>query len=146
MFKFKPPAIQVFSISIESLERRFLLASQTFTNPGSITINDSFSPPTQASPYPSSINVSGVSGSVTNISVQLKNFGHGSPGDVDILLVNPKGDSIILMSDAGSNFSVSNKTLTFDDSGSKLPDLSQINSGTYRPTNVNDGSNDDFPD
>ena len=50
------------------------------------------------------------------------------------------------MSDAGSNFSVSNKTLTFDDSGSKLPDLSQINSGTYRPTNVDDGSNDDFPD
>src|SRR5437879_2641489 len=105
--------MRVVLTSIEPLEHRFMLASQTFSNSGSITINDSFTPPTTASPYPSSINVSGVSGSITNISVQLKNFGHNSPADVDVLLVNPGDSSIILMSDAGSNFSVSNKTLTF---------------------------------
>src|SRR4051812_1346801 len=111
---------------LETFEKRFLLASQTFSNAASITILDSFSPPTTASVYPSTISVTGVSGSITKITAQLKNFSHSAPGDVDILLVNPNGDSIILMSDAGYNNSVSNKTLTFDDSGSGLTQFGTI--------------------
>src|SRR3954470_1615477 len=123
-----------------------MLASQTFSSSSSIAISDSFSPPTEATPYPSTINVTGVSGDITGLSVQLKNFSHGSPGDVDVLLMNAAGSSIILMSDCGANFSISNKTLTFVDGAARLPDLSAITTGTYRPTNRDDGSNDDFPD
>src|SRR4051794_13844880 len=82
---------------VEQLEHRLLLASQTFSSATSIAINDSFSAPTEATPYPATINASGVSGSMTGMTLQLKNFSHSAPGDIDILLVSPSGASIILM-------------------------------------------------
>src|SRR5205085_4203189 len=83
-----------------------------FSNPTPIAINDA----TIANPYPSSINVSGVGGSVGKLTVTLNNFGHSFPDDVDILLVAPNGRSVVLMSDVGGGFNVSGVNLTFDDS------------------------------
>ncbi len=104
----------------------------TGLNGGSITISDN----NPASPYPSNIQVSGLSGLITGIVVNLENFSHESPDDVDILLVSPSGRSVTLMSDAGGNNPVSNSILTFDDAAnSTLPDNSAISSGVYKPTN-----------
>ncbi len=128
---------------IEWLESRFLLSTQTFTNAGAIGINADYYPPTAASPYPAGINVSGLSGSVDKVTVKLNGFTHSRPEDVDVLLVGPQGQSVMLISDAGYNNPVSNKTLTFDDSGSAVPQYSQINTATYRPTDYETG--DDFP-
>ena len=72
-----------------------------FTNPALITINDSASPPTVASPYPSTITVSGMPDSMSNLRVTIFGLTHTFPDDIDIVLVGPQGQRSILMSDAG---------------------------------------------
>ncbi|MFY9573415.1 MAG: right-handed parallel beta-helix repeat-containing protein, partial [Blastocatellia bacterium] len=113
-----------------------LLSPQvTFSNSASIAINDTLSPPTPATPYPSTINVSGVSGTTSKVTVTLTGLSHTFPDDIDILLVGPSGQKMILMSDAGGGNSCSNVTLTFDDAApGSLPDEGLISTGTYKPT------------
>ncbi len=113
----------------------------SFLNLGGITIFDN----APASPYPSSISVSGLSGLIDKISVTLSNVNHTSPSDVDILLVGPTGRSVMLMSDAGAGYGMNNVNLTFDDAASRsLPSSTPIVSGIYKPSNF-DGSPDIFP-
>ena len=115
-------------------------ASFSFVNPGSISIPLVGT----ATPYPSSNLVSGVAGLVLKTTVTLSNLNHTWPDDVDILLVGPAGQSVLLMSDCGGETSLNNVTLTFDDDAtSSLPDVSQILPGTYRPTDY--GTNDVLP-
>lgn len=88
-----------------------------------------------ATPYPSIIGVSDVTGVVSQVTVTLSNFTHSFPSDVDVLLVSPAGTSIVLMSDAGAGHSVTNVTLTFSATATaSLPANAPITSGTYRPT------------
>lgn len=111
-------------------------AQSTFTNPTRITISDDLF--LEASPYPSNITVSGLSGSVSKVTVTLTDLNFGFPRDVDILLVGPNGQSVILMSDARGDGTghIINKTLTFDDAALlPLPSDSTLTSGTYKPTN-----------
>lgn len=103
-----------------------------FSNPTSISIPDSGA----ATPYPSNISVSGLTGTVTDVNVTLFGLTHTFPDDIDILLVGPTGVKIRLMSDAGGVNDVSGVNLTFDDAAlSSLPDSAQIVSGTFKPTN-----------
>ena len=77
---------------------------------------------------------------LTGIVVNIENFSHQSPDDVDILLVSPTGRSIVLMSDAGGTNEVNNLTLTFDDkANSALPDETSIATGIYRTSNYEGG-------
>jgi len=102
-----------------------------FTNPGTITIPSSG----QATPYPSTIAVSGLSGTTTDVNVTLTGLTHTWPDDLDILVVSPTGQRVVLTSDNGGPLDVSSVTLTFDDAAvGFLPDEGQIVSGTYRPT------------
>lgn len=97
----------------------------------------------EGSPYPSQINVTGVGTTATNVWVTLSGFSHTFPDDVDILLVGPTG-SVVLMSDAGSSFDVTNLTLTFRDGAAALPNETALASGTYAPTNYG-GAQDTWP-
>jgi len=115
--------------------------TQTFTNTTAISIPDHGS----GSPYPSSINVAGMPGTISKVVVTLNGLSHTFPDDIDILLVGPTGQSVILMSDTGGEFCVDNVTLTFDSAASaSLPDSGQISSGTYLPTNYYDNESDWF--
>jgi len=97
-----------------------------------------------ASPYPSNINVAGVAGTVTKVTVTLNNLNHTFPDDVDVLLVGPGGQRVLLMSDAGGSPDVVNVTLTFDDAAAgSLPDAAQLVSGLFKPSNF--GAGDPFP-
>jgi len=97
-----------------------------------------------ANPYPSTIQLAGLTGLVTGVSVNLENFSHAAPDDVDILLVAPNGRRIILMSDAGGNTAAGGLSLTFTDSAPAfLPDNAPLASGIYKPTNYDDA--DTFP-
>ena len=130
------------SYSRTSSARETLSPDATFSNPQSITIN-SGSGITPATPYGSKITVSGQSGVISHLSVTLNGFSHTFPRDVDILLVNPSGKALVLMSDVGGN-SVSGATITFDDSAaSTMPDT--VAAGTYRPTDNTEGTPDNFP-
>ena len=114
-----------------------------FTNSTPITINDS---PNPSTPYPSTINVSGVIGTVSKVSVTVSNLNHSFADDIDMLLVSPTGEKIILMSDAGGGNSINNATITFDDTaGTSLPDSGLISSGTFRPTDYTSQPGDFFP-
>jgi uncharacterized delta-60 repeat protein len=121
-------------------------ASRTFSSTNRITIVDN----SPASPYPSAINVSSMGGTITKVSVTLSNLSHNYPLDLDIMLVGPSNEKVVLMSDAGGTTAspnpLSNVTLTFDMAGAVLPATTRINSGTYRPANyAGQGTADAFP-
>ena len=110
----------------------------TFSNTNTIVINDSASPPTVATPYPSTNIVTGLGGSIiSKVTVQLYGFGHGFPSDVSVLLVGPQGQNSILMAQVGGSTRtpVTNLDFTFDDdASSNMPLESQLVSGTFKPT------------
>ena len=119
-----------------------VLITNTITgeNPNNIVIPDSG----PALSYPSTVNISGLVGAVTNVVVVLNNFSHSAPDDVDVMLVAPGGRKIVLMSDAGGANAVNNLSLAFDDAAaSSLPDNGPLVSGTFKPTNFEPG--DSFP-
>jgi len=112
----------------------------TYSQAGSITIPESG----KATPYPSTIAVSGFSGTVVKVSVTLAGFSHTYPSDVSILLVGPQGQGIVLLSRVGAGVPVSNVSLTFDDAaGAPLPQYGQITDGIYKPSDYK--SSDFFP-
>ena len=89
-----------------------------------------------ATPYPSTVAVSGLSGTIVDVNVSIIGFGHTWPGDVDVLLVGPFGQTAVLMADAGGSTSVSNADLTFDDSATaSVPSPIPSDAlGIYKPT------------
>jgi len=105
-------------------------AGVTFSNTAPIHINDD----TVATPYPSQITVSGVGSVVTKTTATLTNLAHTYPRDIDILLVSPTGQKSYLMSKAGGGYSITNVTLTFDDTATSGLPTTLITSGTYKPT------------
>ncbi len=112
----------------------------TFNAPAALTLSDNA--PTQ--PYPVNINVSGLTGTVSKVSVALKGLTHTYPSDIDIMLVGPAGQKVVLMSDAGGAADINNATLTFDTAATTaVPQNAAIATGTYMPTNY--GAADAFP-
>ncbi len=65
----------------------FTLGSWTtvVSNPATIFINDDAA----ASPYPSTVKISGLGGSLIKATITLTNLWHTSPEDIDALLVSP---------------------------------------------------------
>ena len=110
--------------------------SATFSNSAPITINDSSTPPTAATPYLSQIAVFGTTGATTDVNVTLTGFNHTFPDDVDVLLVGPGGQSLLLMSDAGFDQGASNLTFTFDDEAPAfVPETDALAAGSFKPSN-----------
>src|SRR5262249_54587115 len=54
-----------------------------------------------AAPYPSTFTVAGAGGVIAKATITLNRVNHTFPDDLDILLVSPAGQKIMLMSDAG---------------------------------------------
>jgi uncharacterized repeat protein (TIGR01451 family) len=117
----------------------------SFANSGAIAINDAAA----GSPYPSAITVSGLERTVCRVTVSLNGLSHAFPDDIDIALVGPNGEAVLLMSDVGDANAISGVNLTFDDSAaSTLPDAAQIVSGAFQPSNIgakSDNRPDNFP-
>ncbi|NJM39621.1 MAG: hypothetical protein HC853_02045 [Anaerolineae bacterium] len=122
---------------------------RTFSNAANVVIPVNAKDAGPASPYPSSITVSGMSGNIRKVTVKLKGLAHTYTSDMDFLLVGPAGQKLLLMSDVGDGFSISGVTLTFDNSATaSLPETTRVQSGTYKPTNYvgnNSGTSDSFP-
>ncbi|HEX5041565.1 MAG TPA: hypothetical protein VFV75_01605 [Candidatus Polarisedimenticolaceae bacterium] len=99
-----------------------------------------------ASAYPATVHVSGVSGVVSKVRVTLDGIIHSCFNDLDVLLVAPGGQSVVLMSDVGSCFTQPNATyLTFDDNATTVMDRATLPyyRSTVRPSNF--GLEDSFP-
>ncbi|MEG3909041.1 DUF4347 domain-containing protein, partial [Microcoleus sp. w2-18aC6] len=118
----------------------------TTTNPNNITLNSGdFVYNVLATPYPSAIDVSGVTGKVDSVTitlnnVQTSNSANGGPQNINLLLVGPEGQNVVLMSHVPSE-PLNNVTLKLDDNAasflSSFPFVTvpTIASGTYKPTN-----------
>ena len=114
------------------------------TNSTPITIHDA----AIASPYPSTVTVSGLSGAIPatpgSVKVTLCDFSHAFPNDVGIVLVGPTGAALLLQDGAGDDPNMAQVTYTLSDSGATpLPDLTAWTAGTYKPTTYYTGEN--FP-
>jgi extracellular elastinolytic metalloproteinase len=97
-----------------------------------------------ATPYPATLSVAGLTGTIANVAVRLNGFAHAFPEDVDMLLVGPGGQRALFMSDIGSGLPVSGIDLTFQD-GAPAPTV-PLQTGTVAPTDVVDTpSNDTMP-
>lgn len=103
----------------------------TFSNTAAIIINDN----TNASPYPSVINVSGVGGTLIKATATLNGLSHTTSADVDALVVSPAGSNTLIMAHAGGQNTVTNIVLTFDDAASNsLSHFNLLFTGTNKPT------------
>lgn len=74
-----------------------------------------------ANRYPSSIEVEGLPGDLTKVTATLLRIASGKPDDIDMLLVGPEGDEVMLMSDACGKTSFQDDVITFDDDASASP-------------------------
>ncbi|HEX5734650.1 MAG TPA: HYR domain-containing protein [Blastocatellia bacterium] len=123
--------------------------TQTFCSGSGITFNNNLPPalpPYTSTPYPSTVNVSGMTGTVTKVIVELQNLSHTFPDDIDLLLVGPTGAKTILMSDVGGGTDAINLNITLDDTAATLlPDLGPLVSGVFKPTNPSALIADVFP-
>ncbi|MBH0167021.1 proprotein convertase P-domain-containing protein [Fictibacillus sp. 7GRE50] len=111
---------------------RTAVNTNQFANPNVITIPDSGA----ATPYPSIINVSGLSGTITNVTVILRNLTHSYLSDLQVLLVGPQGQNVILMSTVGgTNPGVVNVTYTFSDTAvNSMTENTIPPPGIYKPS------------
>jgi hypothetical protein len=87
-------------------------------------------------PYPSEIFVSGISGNIGALSVNLNNISASDPSQMDLLLVGPGGQNFILLNGVSNNTAVSGVNLTLSDAGGGLLPgwMSNLVSGSYKPT------------
>ncbi len=126
----------------QRVDNATVVDGNTFCNTGAMSV------PTRgaASPYPSNIKVSGLSGTVSTVTAALKGLSHQVPVDLDIMLAGPQpATNVILLSDSGGVSPVSNLTVSFaDDAAGPVPN--PLVSGTFRPTNDDSsGVPDSFP-
>ncbi len=105
-------------------------AAQNFTNPGTIALVDE----TETT---SVINVSGVTGTVTGLTLSLNGLTHTYPDDLVFGVYSASQNlGLVFFSNAGGSADVNNITLSFNDlATSQLPQFSQLTSGTYLPSN-----------
>lgn len=97
-----------------------------------------------AAAYPSQIVVAGQPGLITNVDVDLV-VTHSFPDDLDIMLVGPSGQRVVLMSDVGGSGDLVAGALTLSDGAiAPMSDAGPITvPDTYQPTNI--GAGDVFP-
>ena len=129
--------------SLGMVSFRFRVSSHlTYTKENSAGFD--LNPVGPAANFPSVLSVSNVVGTLVKVSVTLSNLSHTFPDDLDILLVSPTGDRVLLMSDTCGGTDLDDVTLTFaDDASGNLPDNGPPNPHMVRPTNL--GIPDIFP-
>jgi subtilisin-like proprotein convertase family protein len=90
-------------------------SAQTFSNTTSIAVPAAGTSGV-SNPYPSAITVSGVSGAP--VSVTLDGFSHSFLSDIDIAIVGPTNQALLLFAEQGGSADFSNATVTFADGAS----------------------------
>lgn len=120
------------TIAVVSLAFAPAATAQVFSNNAPISI------PTggTATPFPSTITVSGLSTNISSLRVRLKNLSHTFPGDVVAMVVAPSGQGYQLLDRNGDEVDVNNITLTFA-SDAVAPLQVPLTSGTFAASGGN---------
>ena len=116
----------------------------SFVNSTDISIPGIFTGP--ATPYPSTIGVAGLAGTVTKTSVVLLDLDAGGQIEaLDLVLVGPNGGKVMLWSDACGNVGFDDRDYSFDDAaGMFLSDPGPCAAGGYKPSNYEDPALDNL--
>ncbi|MBK8470918.1 MAG: hypothetical protein IPL33_01180 [Sphingobacteriales bacterium] len=103
----------------------------TFTGTA-VTLSDG-----NASPYPSTISVSGLAGNIIGLKVMLTNLSHTWPNDIDMVLFGPDNSthSIIFTDAIGGSGGITGRNYTFQVGATALPLSGFPASGTYGVVN-----------
>lgn len=112
-----------------------------FCNLGGISLPDS----SAGSPYPSNITVSGLTGVVSTLTVQLNNLSVPRAQEMDFLLVGPGGQAFLIVSDTGNATAIAGVNISLDDAAVLPLPSGTLTSGTFRPTDIAGGPADVFP-
>jgi hypothetical protein len=98
--------------------------------------------------YPSTIVVSGVPGTISHVSVTMIELASANADDIDMALVGPDEEVVMLMSDACGDNGLTGEDWTFDDSaGTFLSDngpCAPAQHGSFKPSNYEDPALDDL--
>ncbi|MDQ2655465.1 MAG: Ig-like domain-containing protein [Chloroflexota bacterium] len=104
------------------------LKIESFSNAAPIAI------PAKTQTAPSTITVSGFETNIADVEVTLSALTHPTTASLDILLVGPGGERVLLMSEAGDE--AVGDSPTFDDqAAAQVPNTDSLVSGTFQPTN-----------
>jgi subtilisin-like proprotein convertase family protein len=124
------------------------LTSSAFSSATALTIpgtGTGASTGAPANPYPSTLAVAGLPATGVSVkSVTLSGISHTFPSDMDIALVSPTGQVVVLMSDIGGGTDLTGQNYTFDDAATLSLTTALNPTGTYKPTNLG-GTVDPFP-
>lgn len=104
-------------------------ATRTASGPISIPILGT------ATPYPVTVGVAGLTGTIDDLVVSLEGLTHTYPEDLDILLVGPGGQRAMFMSDVGGWGDIANINVAFQD-GAPPPSPTQLVAGRFSPSNI----------
>ena len=122
----------------QEVDNHTVVTGPTFCNQGNITLNTTGGVPKPATPYPQRVYLSGLTGSISEMTLQLPNFAPTYPEDVDILLVSPTGATFVPLASAGGTHQPSGVTLTLSDSAASLvPQATTPATGTFLPSDYN---------
>ncbi|MGA6982751.1 MAG: Ig-like domain repeat protein [Candidatus Sulfotelmatobacter sp.] len=127
----------------QTVNNHTVVNGNQFCNTGAITVPNTSGP---ATPYPSNIFVSGISGNISAVTVRLNNISSSDIAQTDLLLVGPTGAKIIPFASVGDGSTINGVNITLDDTASNLiPGGSPLTSGSYKPTSITGGTSLIFP-
>jgi hypothetical protein len=127
----------------QTVNNHTVVTGNQFCNTGAITIPSTAG---AATPYPSNIFVTGLSGNVGAVTVNLNNISSSDIAQTDLLLVGPTGAKIIPFANVGDGSTIGGVNITLDDAASGLiPGGSPLTSGTYKPTSITGSQSLVFP-
>jgi subtilisin-like proprotein convertase family protein len=111
--------------------------TRAFSNPATITIptSDSTVGSVVASPYPATIEVRGLKGTIRDVNLHLNGLDHPYIDEVEVLLVGPRGQTALVMANVGDFDATADPVslLLDDEAAAPLPDETTLQSGAYRP-------------
>jgi len=112
-------------VNLHNTAHQFMTSSAMCMNAGS-----------PASIYPSTLTVSGAPSQIGSMRVTLFGLQHNMPDNLEVLLVGPHGENMMLMAGAGGMTPMDEpQFITFTDlAGSVLPDDGPLTSGEFEPT------------
>ena len=97
-----------------------------------------------ASPYPATLHVGGMTGTISSLTLTLSKFSHKNVRDVSMLLISPTGQGAVIFSQISGDRACTNVTVYLTDTSSySLPASFDLWSEPLRPTDYSAG--DFFP-
>jgi uncharacterized protein YkwD len=125
----------VVALSLLALAPSASAHTQTFSGGAPLSFGEM-----QASPYPSTLNVDGMPGTLSDVNVTLTGV-NLTATNLDMVLVAPNGMATLLTSDVPTTV-LGPVSWTFDDEASTSQETNQV-TGVFKPTNVNPVSDSD---